>query len=166
MAKVLIIEDEKAMSDLIAIKFRVEGFELEQAFSLAEAREKINTAWPFDAILTDYLLPDGELIDFLAALRRDSKTQTIPVIVMTNYIEDLNMDKLKELGVPEAMIKYQVVPAQMVERIRALIGSPAVSPGVSAVNPPLVSPMPEVAPAQPRPGTSAGPVLPETDDQN
>lgn len=124
MARVLIIEDEKAMSDLIAIKFRVEGLEVEQAFDLHEAREKLKSAWPIDAVLTDFLLPDGDLLDFLTNLRADPKTVDLPVAVMTNYFEDLNTEKLKSLGVDEIMVKYQTVPAQMAEKIKQLVGVP------------------------------------------
>ena len=123
MAKVLIIEDEKAMSDLVAIKFKVEGFEVDQAFGFADAKERLTKGGPYNAILTDYLLPDGNLVDFLTALRGDAKTKNVPVIVMTNYIEDLNTDKLKTLGVAEVLVKYQVVPAQIVEKIRNIIGT-------------------------------------------
>ncbi|RJO60717.1 response regulator [candidate division WS5 bacterium] len=133
MAKVLIIEDEKAMSDLVAIKFRVEGFEVEQGFSFNEAKEKLVSAWPFDAILTDYLLPDGDLTEFLTVLRKDPKTEQIPVVVMTNYVEDLNQEQLKALGVNEVIVKYQVVPAQMVEKIRMLLGGVPVQPASPAV---------------------------------
>lgn len=122
MAKVLIIEDEKAMSDLIAIKFKVEGFDVSQAFSLGEAKQILATA-SFDAVLTDFLLPDGDLIDFLATLRQDHRLQNLPVVVMTNYVEDVNTDKLKNLGVSEVLVKYQVVPAQMVEKVRQLINT-------------------------------------------
>ncbi len=133
--KVLIIEDEKAMNDLIAIKFRVEGFEVDQAENLAQAKEKVTTAGPYDAILTDYLMPDGELVDFLTVLRGDAKLATIPVVVMTNYIEDLSVEKLKSLGVVEVITKYQVVPAQMVEKIRQLIASKGGSAAQTGGNP-------------------------------
>lgn len=119
--KVLLIEDEKAMSDLIAIKFKVEGFEVEQAFSLVEAKQKLINNGPFSAVLTDFLLPDGDLVDFLTAMRADQRVAQIPVVVMTNYIEDLNTDKLKSLGVSEVLVKYQVVPAQMVEKVKQLV---------------------------------------------
>lgn len=121
MAKILIIEDEKAMSDLVAIKFKVDGFEVEQANNFGEARQKLATAGPFNGILTDYLLPDGDLVEFLTEVHSNPQTQNIPIIVMTNYIEDLNQDKLKELGVREALVKYQVVPAQMAEKFKALL---------------------------------------------
>lgn len=123
MAKILIIEDEKAMSDLVNIRFKVEGFETEQAFNLAEAKEKLK-AGSYDAILTDYLLPDGNLVDFLTQLRADPTTKNLPVVIMTNYVEDLNNDKLKSLGVLDILIKYQVVPAQMVARIKQILAAP------------------------------------------
>lgn len=122
MAKVLLIEDEKAMSDLIAVKFRVEGFEVDQAFNLAEAKSKL-TQSPYQAVLTDYLLPDGDLVDFLAQMRQNPQTRNLPVMVMTNYIEDINAEQMRSLGVVEVLVKYQVVPAQMVEKIRMLINA-------------------------------------------
>lgn len=120
MAKILLIEDEKAMSDLIAIKFKVDGFEVDQAGSLTEAAQKAGSVH-YDAILTDYLLPDGNLVDFLTAMRANSQNKQTPVLLMTNYIEDLNQEQLKSLGVLEMMVKYQVVPAQMVEKIKSLL---------------------------------------------
>lgn len=121
--KVLIIEDEKAMSDLVAIKFKVEGLEAVQAGGFQEAEQKFTSAGPFDAILTDYLLPDGQLTDFLNWLRGSAGSKVIPILVMTNYIEDINQEQLKSLGVVEVMVKYQVVPAQMAEKIKQAIVS-------------------------------------------
>ncbi len=125
--RVLIIEDEKAMSDLIAIKFKVEGFEVVQAGTLADAKAQLLSGGPFDAVLSDYLMPDGDLIDFLESVRSDPKVAHLPIVIMTNYVEDVNTEKLKTLGVAEVLTKYQVVPAQMVAKIKQLI-SPAQAP--------------------------------------
>lgn len=123
MAHILIIEDEKAMSDLVAIRFKVEGFEVEQAFTITEAKQKLGAGTAkFDVILTDYLLPDGDLVEFLTEFRANPFYKDLPVVLMTNYVEDLNNDKLKSLGVLDILIKYQVVPAQMVARIKQILG--------------------------------------------
>lgn len=122
MSKVLIIEDEKAMSDLITIKFNVEGFEVVQAFSLAEAKSKLATQAPFDLVLLDYLLPDGNSTELLREISKNPKTANTPVVLMTNYIEDVNMEQMKSLGVKDVFAKYQVVPAQMVDRVKKVIG--------------------------------------------
>ena len=54
-------------------------------------------------------------------MRADPRFAKLPVVVMTNYVEDLNQQQLKDLGVSEVLVKYQVVPAQMVERVKSLI---------------------------------------------
>lgn len=118
--KVLIIEDEKAMSDLIAIKFKVEGFEVDQAFNLAEGKQKLLLGG-YDAILSDYLLPDGNALDMISEVRSNPVVTNVPIIMATNYIEDLSQDKAKELRIAEVIVKYQVVPAQMVQKIKNLI---------------------------------------------
>ena len=135
MAKVLLIEDEKAMSDLIAVKFRVEGFEVDQAFSLGEAKAKLATG-PYQAVLTDYLLPDGNLPDFLTQMRQNPQTKDLPVMVMTNYVEDINAEQMRSLGVVEVLVKYQVVPAQMVEKIRMLVNATSNTGGGTPGNTP------------------------------
>lgn len=121
MMRILIIEDEKAMSDLVTIRFKVEGFEVDQAFTLTEAKQKLNQGQRYNIILTDYLLPDGDLIEFLTQLRASTFLKDTPVVIMTNYVEDLNSDKLKSLGVLDVFIKYQVVPAQMVVKVKQIL---------------------------------------------
>lgn len=123
MSKILIIEDEKAMSDLIAIKFKVEGMEVDQAFTMAEAKQKLQNPQSYDAILSDYLLPDGNALDLLAEVKQLPQVAHVPVVMATNYVEDLSVDKAKSLGINEVIVKYQVVPAQMVEKVKALLGT-------------------------------------------
>jgi CheY-like chemotaxis protein len=167
MAKVLIIEDEKAMSDLIAIKFKVEGFEVDQAFSLAEAKVKLTAPGVvYDAILSDYLLPDGNSLDLFTELRPQPQVAKVPIVLATNYVEDLSQDKAKSLGVSEVIVKYQVVPAQMVEKVKHLISpsgtaTPSTPAAAPAPQPSIASPAPvPVAPPQPPVAVPASPVGP------
>lgn len=176
MAKVLIIEDEKAMSDLIAIKFKVEGFEVDQAFSLAEAKQKL-TAGGYDAILADYLLPDGNFLDLFAEVHTDPNIAKIPIVLATNYVEDLSKDKAKELGIKEVIVKYQVVPAQMVDKIKLLVqggsvAAPVPPPPPQPATPQPVAPVATTAPPQAGqfqatpPGVAPAPVDPSKPQSN
>ena len=56
-------------------------------------------------------------------MRQNPQTKDLPVMVMTNYVEDINAEQMRSLGVVEVLVKYQVVPAQMVEKIRMLINA-------------------------------------------
>ncbi|OGE25848.1 hypothetical protein A3H85_02865 [Candidatus Daviesbacteria bacterium RIFCSPLOWO2_02_FULL_40_8] len=155
--KVLIIEDEKAMSDLIAIKFKVEGFEVDQAFNLAEGKQKLLVGG-YDAVLSDYLLPDGNALDMISEVRSNPIVTNVPIIMATNYIEDLSQDKAKELRIAEVIVKYQVVPAQMVQKIKNLISPSAPTPGPAQIT---ATPEP---PAPPSPLVQQ-PVLPTSPTQ-
>jgi DNA-binding response OmpR family regulator len=150
MAKILLIEDEKAMSDLIAIKFKVEGMEVDQAFTVADAKQKLANPTSYDAILSDYLLPDGNALDLLAEVKQLPQVANVPIVMATNYVEDLSADKAKALGITEVIVKYQVVPAQMVEKIKALLGVAAPAQPAAA-EPPTENPVPEAPSITPDP---------------
>ncbi len=158
MAKILIIEDEKAMSDLIAIKFKVDGFEVDQAFTLAEAKQKLTTE-KYDAVLSDYLLPDGNALDLFTELK--PQLGNLPIVLATNYIEDLSQEKAKSLGINDVIVKYQVVPAQMVERIKTLIGNA----GVMNPTPPVAAPSPLPTPPPVAPVSAQEPPVPNQTPQ-
>lgn len=153
MSKVLIIEDEKAMSDLIAIKFKVDGFEVDQAFTLAEAKQKL-TAQKYDAVLSDYLLPDGNALDLFTEIK--PTLGNLPIVLATNYIEDLSQEKAKSLGINDIIVKYQVVPAQMVDKVKTLIGNT----GVMDPTPPAGVPSPLPAPPPTVPVSAQVPPVP------
>lgn len=143
--KVLIIEDEKAMSDLISIKFKVEGFEVDQAFNIAEAKQKLSVGG-YDGILSDYLLPDGNALDMFSEIRETPNVAKVPIVLATNYIEDLDQAKAKSLRINEVIVKYQVVPAQMVQKIKQLLGGgvqPEATQVVAPVAPPDPTPKPQ-----------------------
>lgn len=148
------------MSDLIAIKFKVEGFEVDQAFSLSEAKQKLSATTPYNAILSDYLLPDGNALDLFTEVRSLPQVAKVPIILATNYIEDLSQDKAKSLGINEIIVKYQIVPAQMVEKVKLMIQTP--SPAAPSMGPaPIGSgPAPSPAVSSPALGPQSAPAAP------
>lgn len=77
MDRILIVEDDKKLSDGIRLALRRE-YSCEQAFSLQSARKL--DARQFDLILLDVNFPDGDGMDYLVEVRRESK---IPVILLT-----------------------------------------------------------------------------------
>ena len=160
MARILLIEDEKAMSDLIAIKFKVEGMEVDQAFTVADAKQKLANPTSYDAILSDYLLPDGNALDLLAEVKQLPQVANVPIVMATNYVEDLSADKAKALGITEVIVKYQVVPAQMVEKIKALLGANAVAQPPAAAEAPAERAVPPVGERPPE-----ALALPDTSNQ-
>ncbi len=71
--------------------------------------------------ISEAIFRGGRLPRPLRLTLRVPAMKDTPVVIMTNYVEDLNNDKIKSLGVLDVFIKYQVVPAQMVAKIKQLL---------------------------------------------
>lgn len=101
MQKILIIEDDKALSNGIALALKSSDFSFTQAYTLEEAR-RITTDTQFSLIILDVNLPDGNGMDFLKELRMAS---AVPVILLT--ANDLETDIVTglELGADDYITK-------------------------------------------------------------
>ena len=78
--KILLIEDELALSEALAALLRAEGFAVDPVATLHSAKTAIRIG-SYDAVLLDLYLPDGDGMDWLAQLRATSNNP--PVIIMT-----------------------------------------------------------------------------------
>lgn len=85
--KVLIVEDERALSESIATYLKAESYLCEEASNLKIALEKVGN-FEYDCILLDITLPDGNGLNVLKALRNVNKTDGVIIISAKNSIED------------------------------------------------------------------------------
>jgi DNA-binding response OmpR family regulator len=102
--KILIVEDNPDLSDLLAISLRSEGYEISLAGNSAQGINKALCDRP-DLIITDLFLPDMTAVDAAHELKRNPATAGIPIIVLTAMtIGDWKARALKA-GVAEYLIK-------------------------------------------------------------
>ncbi|MGC4101087.1 response regulator transcription factor [Ferruginibacter sp.] len=85
--KILIIEDEKALSESIATYLKAQDYICEVAPDFATAREKTEL-YDYDCILLDITLPGGNGLAILKELRADNKTDGVLIISAKNSIDD------------------------------------------------------------------------------
>jgi len=85
--RILIIEDEKPIRDLIAFGLRRAGYEVKEAEDCREARARIADARP-DLMLVDWMLPDMSGLELTRSLKRSKDTEEIPVIMLTARAEE------------------------------------------------------------------------------
>jgi len=85
--KLLLIEDELALSEALAVVLRKEGFAVDTASTLhsAVAAMRIST---FDAVLLDLYLPDGDGMDWLRRLRVEKITTPVIILTARDQISD------------------------------------------------------------------------------
>lgn len=87
MTKVLIVEDEKALSDSISLYLRSQNFICEIASDFYSALEKTRL-YEYSCIVLDILLPDGNGLDILRALKKTNATTGVLIISAKNSIDD------------------------------------------------------------------------------
>lgn len=116
MAKILIVEDDKNLSDLIADELGFEGFEVARAFDGEEAVEKAVSGKP-DLILLDVMLPK---MDGYEVIRKIRRTCEIPVIFVTARDETFDMVNGLNSGADDYVTKPFKMEA-LIARINAVL---------------------------------------------
>lgn len=121
MKRILVVDDEKPISDIISFNLRNEGFEVVVAFDGEQALEKFNESNP-DLIILDLMLPK---IEGLEVCREIRKTSTVPIIMLT--AKDSEIDKV--LGLELGADDYVTKPfsnRELIARVKANIRRSAV----------------------------------------
>ena len=127
--RILIVEDEKAIRDMIAFGLRRAGYEVGEAEDCRAARARIVDARP-DLLLVDWMLPDMSGLELTRALKRAKDTEEIPVIMLTARAEE--QDKISGLeGGADDYITKPFSPRELLARIQAVLrrAAPAGSDG-------------------------------------
>ncbi|HXL40159.1 MAG TPA: response regulator transcription factor [Myxococcales bacterium] len=114
MAAILLVDDEPAIRESLAFALRRDGFEVEEATTLREARGLADAA---DLVILDLVLPDGSGLPFLRSLRERSD---VPVIVLTSRDEETDRVVGLELGADDYVLK-PFSPREVAARVRAVL---------------------------------------------
>ncbi len=115
--RILIIEDEKMLSEMYQDRFEREGFEVHCAVDAEEGMEMAKKVKP-DLVVLDILLPRENGTDFLERLRNTEEISDTVVIAYSNYDDAASKEKAKELGAKEYLIKTNYTPKEIVDIIR------------------------------------------------
>jgi DNA-binding response OmpR family regulator len=98
---------------------RAAGFEVETAPTLANGRERLARE-PYDALVLDLMLPDGDGLDFTRALRADARTRRLPLLMLTARGEPMDRILGLELGADDYLAK-PFEPRELLARVKALL---------------------------------------------
>ncbi|MFA6317532.1 MAG: response regulator transcription factor [Elusimicrobiota bacterium] len=126
MARILIVEDDGALMELMSLAFFKEGYEAHYAFNGQEGYEKILSLHP-DLVVLDLMLPVLNGAEVLKKMTAHPVARRIPVIVVTGFGDKPGM--LEETIKAHGAVEYLRKPFELRELIRlaarTLAGSPA-----------------------------------------
>jgi len=117
MTKVAIIEDDLVISQMYRMKFEGAGLEVKMAGNGARGVELVEDFKP-DIILLDLQMPEMDGTTALEIIRKKPWGKNIPVIILTNLGEEEAPKKLKDLGIHSYIVKANLTPNQVLERVK------------------------------------------------
>ena len=122
MTRVLVVEDDEHIRDLIVLHLGLEGLEAEAVADGQVALARAGSA-PFDLIILDLMLPHVDGIAICRAVRREGPNQDVPILMLTARREESD----KVLGLESGADDYLAKPfgiRELVARVRALLRRP------------------------------------------
>jgi DNA-binding response OmpR family regulator len=117
MTKIAIIEDDPVISQMYRMKFEADGFDVQLANNGKRGVELVKVFSP-DLILLDLQMPEMTGVEALTVIRKSESSKDTPVIILTNMGEEESPKELRTLGVHSYIVKANLTPRQVVQRVK------------------------------------------------
>lgn len=110
--RVLFVEDDPSVAQMYRLKLELDGYDVEVATDGEKALEIARSNAP-DIIFLDIRLPKLDGFGVLEALRKDPRTERLPVVILSNYSEKQLIERGLRMGARDYLIKTQTTPARL-----------------------------------------------------
>lgn len=120
MPKILIVEDDKFLRELIVAKLSKENYDVVAAVDGEEGIKKVKEEKP-DLILLDLILPGIDGFEVLSQIKNDPSVAHIPVIIVSNLGQREDIERGISLGANDYLIKAHFTPGEIIDKIRAVL---------------------------------------------
>src|SRR6266852_5764972 len=128
-SRVLIVEDERDIRDLVLFHLEREGFQVSSASSGEEALRQVRHASP-DLVLLDLMLPAMGGLEVCRTLRQDPATVALPIVMLSAKGDEVDRVLGLELGADDYVVK-PFSPKELLARVRAVLRRSLPAPGAS-----------------------------------
>jgi two-component system, OmpR family, alkaline phosphatase synthesis response regulator PhoP len=119
--KILLVEDEEIMIKILQRKMENEGFEVTVTRDGREGLESMKKTAP-DIVLLDIIMPNKGGFEVLEDMVADENLKNIPVIIISNSGQPVELDRAKKLGVCDWLVKTNFDPQEVADKVIKQIG--------------------------------------------
>ncbi len=120
--KILLVEDEPLLGNLLKQRLEHEGVEVTLAHDGEEALNVLRSTRP-DLILLDIILPKISGFELLETIQADPQLERAPVVIVSNLGQDSDMQKGQALGAIQYFVKAKVSIEELTEHIKSLLAT-------------------------------------------
>jgi two-component system phosphate regulon response regulator PhoB len=139
--RILIVEDEPSIAELIAVNLSHAGYEVEKAMQTDLAMNAMRESLP-SLIVLDWMLPGKSGVQFAKELRANERTRSLPILMLTAKSEEADKVMGLDAGADDYVTK-PFSPKELVARVKALLRrqSPVQDTGPLSVGPLKLDPI-------------------------
>ncbi len=119
MPKVLVIDDDPVIVQLLRVNFEIEGFEVVSAGDGREGVERARKERP-DLVLSDIMMPRFDGLQLLRQLKDDPATRSLPVILLSAKAQNAEVQQGLDLGADDYVTK-PFDPLELIDRVNAVL---------------------------------------------
>ncbi len=123
MKKILLVEDEEIIRDLLQRKLTQEGYEILVSRDGEEGLKLMRKTKP-DLILLDIIMPKMGGFELMEEMQKDKELKKIPIIVISNSGQPVELDRAQRLGAKDWLIKTEFDPQEVIEKVKKQIPAP------------------------------------------
>ena len=120
MQKVLIVDDDHNIRNILDFSLNAEGFEVISATNGEDAFNFTVTEQP-DLVILDVMMPKGDGFETCRRIKQDSRTATTPVILLTARTRREDRERGQEVGA-DGYITKPFSPGGLIETVQSLLG--------------------------------------------
>ncbi len=131
-SKILIVEDDIPLYNLYKTELELKGYSVSNVSDGNLAYDAIKSQKPA-LVLLDLMLPNKNGLQILEELKSQEETKAIKVTILTNFGNEDNVSKALELGAEDYIMKYNIVPSELSDKVASYLGD-AENSAVKLVN--------------------------------
>ncbi len=121
MRKILLIEDEEIMINLLQKKLVREGYEVSVARDGEEGLKTMEEVRP-DLVLLDIIMPRLGGFEVMEEMQKNKELRKTPVIVISNSGQPVELDRAQKLGAKDWLVKTEFDPQEVIDKVKKQIG--------------------------------------------
>ncbi len=118
--KIIIVEDDKFLRELIVRKVAAEGYGVSEAADGEEGVKKIKEEKP-DLVLLDLILPGIDGFEVLTKIKEEPSSAQIPVIILSNLGQKEDIERGLKTGAVDYLVKAHFTPGEIIEKIKNIL---------------------------------------------
>lgn len=119
--KILLVDDDKFLLDMYAIKFAKAGYEVKAADSTDLGLKIIREGFLPTAMLIDIVMPGMDGLELVNAIRRDHLAPGASMIMLTNQGSSDDIARAKKLNVDGYIVKATTIPSEVLAEVERII---------------------------------------------